>query len=287
LNENKKYSKFSPKNIMNEKIIIDTKANIINKNKINIVEEEKDFVLNFDNIPPPTLQQITKLINSRNNNNSFLYSPNELENMSKQRLIKVHNNVNKYVQELENYIKKYSEEIENDKKNDKTDENRKKFEKLSEKIKKLSILLEKEVEKNNKNMVVIGTQNKIIEKLKNENAMSKNILKYKNDYSSHKISLSKSKDKYPVLIQEQSKTISNNENNILNYKKSSFHVKWRNNTENNYSSNIQPTNGTSGYSSYIKTITPTLDNNTSNYINKNHTKRRPFSSKQNKIKNQI
>ena len=136
-------------------------------------------------------------------------------------------------------------------------------------------------------MVVIGKQNKIIEKLKNENVMSKNILKYKNDYSSHKISLTKSKDKYPVLIQEKCKTISNNENNILNYKKSSFHVKWRNNTENNYPSNIQPTNGTSGYSSYIKTATPTLDNNISNYLNKNQTKRRPFSSKQNNVKNQI
>ena len=287
LNQNKKYSKIFPKNIINEKIINDTKANIINKNKINIIEEEKDYVLNFDNIPPPTLQQINKLIISRNNNNNFLYSPNDLENMSKHRLIKVHNNVIKYIQELENSIKKYSEEIENDKKNDKMDENLKKIEKLSEKIKKLNILLEKEVEKNSKNMVVIGTQNKIIEKLKNENVMSKNILKYKNDYSSHKISLTKSKDKYPVLIQEKCKTISNNENNILNYKKSSFHVKWRNNTENNYPSNIQPTNGTSGYSSYIKTATPTLDNNTSNYLNKNQTKRRPFSSKQNKVKNQI
>ena len=287
LNENKKYAKISPKNMINEKIIIDTKTNLINKNRINVIEEEKDIALNFDDVLPPTLQQINKLINSKNINNNFFYSPKELENMSKSRLIKVYNNIIKYINDLENNIKKYIEENEKFDKNDKNEENKKKFEKISQKIKNLNLLLQKEVDKNIKNKVVMDTQNKIIEKLQKENAMSKNILKYKNDFSSYKMSLTKSKDKYPILIQDQSKTISHNENNFLNYKKSSFHVKWRNNTENNYTSNIQPTNGTSGYSSYFKSVNPTLEDNTSSNLSKNKSKKRPFSSKPNKIKNQI
>ena len=207
--------------------------------------------------------------------------------MSKSRLIKVYNNIIKYINDLENNIKKYIEENEKFDKNDKNEENKKKFEKISQKIKNLNLLLQKEVDKNIKNKVVMDTQNKIIEKLQKENAMSKNILKYKNDFSSYKMSLTKSKDKYPILIQDQSKTISHNENNFLNYKKSSFHVKWRNNTENNYTSNIQPTNGTSGYSSYFKSVNPTLEDNTSSNLSKNKSKKRPFSSKPNKIKNQI
>ena len=96
----------------------------------------------------------------------------------------------------------------------------------------------------------------------------------------------KSKDKYPILAHGQSNTISKNENNFKNYTKNSSIVKLRNNTENNYPSNYQPTNVTSGYSSYIKTYAPSLDINNNNY-SKTKTKRRPFSSKQHKIKKEI
>ena len=273
-NNSKKISK------IDEQILLDTKKDLINNNRINMVENNKEIALNFEDLSPPTLAQIKKFIESKNINNNFQYTQKQLEKIPKDRLIKIYNNIIKYIQELENYINKYKE-----KNNliDKSQENEKKIENLNEKIIKLSSLLDNEIQKNNKNLIVINSQNKMIERLQKENTMSKNILKYKNDYSSYKVNLSKYKDKYPILIQDQFYTISNKENNFINYKKSSFHVKWRNKTEsNNYSSNNQNTGINSGHSSYIKTITPTptieSNININNYI-QNKIKRRPYSSK--------
>lgn len=135
-------------------------------------------------------------------------------------------------------------------------------------------------------MIVINSLNKKIERLQKESSISKNILKYKNDYSSHKINLYKSEDKYPILIHEQFYTNSNKENNFINYKKTSFHVKWRNNSKNNnYSSNNQPTGENSGHSFYVKTYAQTIENRLySNNNSKGKIQRKPLSSKQNRIK---
>ena len=54
----------------------------------------------------------------------------------------------------------------------------------------------------NNKLCKINTQNKIIDKLQKENMLSSNILKYKNDNSSYKMSLSKSRDKYPLLAHD-------------------------------------------------------------------------------------
>ena len=285
LNERKKYSKNSSKNPYKEKIDLEIKNNIVNKNRIKEVEDSKNVVLNFEDFPYPTLQQINNFINTRIANKTYIYTQNEFESLSKSKLFVIYDNIIKYINQLETYIKKYTEKIEKSKIIDKKEEINKKIENLKEKVKKLEIMLDKEVQNNTKNMVVISSQKKLIEQLQRENTMSKNILKYKNDISSYKMSLSKSKDKYPIIVHDQCNTINENENNILNYKKSSFHIKRRNNTENNYSSNIQPTNGTSGYSSYVKTLAPTIDNY--NNFSQNKIKRRPFSSKPNKVKNKI
>ena len=285
LNERKKYSKNYTKNIYKEKIALETKNNIINRNRIKTIEDSKDIVLNFEDIPYPTLQQINNFIDTKRLTNSLIYNQNEFESLSKNVLFQIYDNLIKYINQLETYIKKYTEKIEKSKIIDKNEDINKKIEIYKDKIKKLGILLENEVQRNTKNIVMISSQKKMIEQLQKENALSKNILKFKNNIPSHKMSLSKSKDKYPIIVQDQCKTIKINENNILNYKKSSFHVARRNNTENNYSSNIQPTSGTSGYSSYVKTLAPTLDNN--NNYSQNKTRRRPFSSKQNKVKNKI
>ena len=129
--------------------------------------------------------------------------------------------------------------------------------------------------------------------MQKENIISKNILRYKNDYSFNKTSLTKSKDKIPIFLKEQSNTISTNENYYLNYKKASLQFKRRNNTENNYPSAYRPTNGSSRCSSSYKTINPSV-NNTNNNTNNNsatynhfNTKKRPYSSFHNKNKNNI
>ena len=163
---------------------------------------------------------------------------------------------------------------------DKDEEIKNKYEDCKQKLKKLTSLLDKEVQKNNKNMVIINTQNKIIDKLQKENILSNNILKYKNDNSSYKMSLTKSRDKYPLLAYDNLIVHNNHQTNLMNYKKSSSQIKCRNNTENNYISNYQPTSGTSGYSSYAKTIV----DNTNNSHSKTALKKRPFSSYQKKVK---
>ena len=161
INERKIYSKNSPKNIVNEKISIEAKKHLIEKNRIITKEEEaKDIVLNFVDIPSPTMEQIKNFINSSNTNNKyFQYTSKELEKMSKKDIIKIHNEIIKYIQELENYIKKYNEYHKKDCFNE-NNEYKKKMEKYEEDIKKLNILLDKEVQKNHKNMIVISSQDK-------------------------------------------------------------------------------------------------------------------------------
>ena len=288
LNTINKKNTYLHKNNKSEKIIFKSQKKLINKNDINYTKEMEEIALNFEDITSPTMKQIKDFIISNNSNNNFIIKKNELEKTSKDRLILIYNNTIKYTQQLENYIKKYSESKE--KSNNQSEENKKIIHNYIEKIKNLNILLDKEVQKNNKNMVIISSLNKMIEKLQKESIISKNILKYKNDNSVHKISLTKSKDKYqyPLIVHDQCHTISNNDNNFINYKKSSLQVKWRNNTETNYPSNpstYHPTNGTSGYSSFTKTFAPTLDSN--NTTNKFKNKKRPFSSFQNRIKKKV
>ena len=283
LNKNKNFSSNSQKNMaIDEQILLDTKKSLINKNRINMEEDNKEITLNFEDLYPPTMAQINKFIESKNINN-FQYTQKQLDKLQKDRLIKLYFNLIKYINELENYIKRY-----NEKKNsiDKPQENNEKIDDLIQKISKLTTLLDTEVQKNNKNMIVINSLNKKIERLQKESSISKNIIKYKNDYSSHKINLYKSEDKYPILIHEKYYTNSNKENNFINYKKSSFHVKWRNNSKNNnYSSNNQPTGENSGHSSYIKTYAQTIENSiNANNNSKGKIQRKPLSSKQNRIK---
>ena len=271
-------------NNLKEKLLNNTKKKLIINNRINNpIEDKKDISLNFEDITKyTTLQQINNFINTKKINNN-LYDQTQLEQMSKDELIQIYNNINKYINDLEKLIKNYNKEKDQYNLKNKKEENSKKMQMYEEKIKKLNILLDNEVQKNVQNMVIISSHKKMIEKLQRE-SITKNILKYKNDYSSQKISLTKSKDKYPILVHEKNNTI--NENNFINYKKSSFQVKWRNKTENNYQTNYQPTNGTSGYSSLSKTYAITIDNSTNNK-SKNKVKKRAFSSKGNKIKNDI
>ena len=281
-NKNKLVPTLKVDEVKKKKIGYNSQKNILHKNKdINIKEIMDEAVLNFEDSPPVTMKQINHFINSKSNIMNIQYTENQLEKMAKENLIKNYMIINKYICELENYIKKYNEKYDSHSIN-KNEEIKNKFEDYNQKIKKLSTLLEKEVQKNNKNMVIINTQNKIIDKLQKENVLSSNILKYKNDNSSYKMSLSKSRDKYPLLAHDNLIVNNKHQSNLINYKKSSSQIKCRNNTENNYVSNYQPTSGTSGYSSYAKTIVENSNNNISN--SKSTLKKRPFSSYQKKIK---
>jgi hypothetical protein len=279
-NKNKLVPTLKVDEVKNKKIGYNSQKNILHKNKdMNIKEIMNKKVLNFEDTPPVTMKQINNFINSKSNIINIQYTEDQLDKMAKENLIKNYISINKYICELENFIKKYNEKYDSHSIN-KNEEIKNKFDDYNQKIKKLTSLLDKEVQKNNKNMVIINTQNKIIEKLQKENLLSNNILKYKNDNSSYKMSLTKSRDKYPLLAHDNLIVNNIHQTNLINYKKSSSQIKFRNNTENNYVSNYQPTSGTSGYSSYAKTIIENSNNSNS----KTTLKKRPFSSCQKKVK---
>jgi len=280
-NKNKLVPTLKDDEVKSKKIGYNSQKYLLHKSSnLNIKEAMEETVLNFDDTPPLTMKQINNFINSKSNIINIQYTEEQLDQMAKENLIKNYMSINKYICELENYIKKYNEKFDSNAIN-KNEEIKNKFEDYNQKIKKLTALLDKEVQKNNKNMVIINSQNKIIEKLQKENVLSNNILKYKNDNSSYKMSLSKSKDKYPLLAHDNLIINNNRQTNLINYKKSSSQIKCRNNTEYNYVSNYQPTSGTSGYSSYAKTI---VDNSNNNSNSKTTLKKRPFSSYQKKVK---
>ena len=279
-NKNKLVPTLKVDEVKKKKIGYNSQKNIFNKNNnINIKEVMNEAVLNLKDSAPVTMKQINHFINSKSNIINIQYTEDQLDKMAKENLIKNYISINKYICELENYIKKYDEKYDFHPIN-KNEEIKNKFDDYNKKIKKLTSLLEKEVQKNNKNMVIINTQNKIIEKLQKENVLSNNILKYKNDNSSYKMSLTKSRDKYPLLAHDNLIVNNHHQTNLINYKKSSSQIKCRNYTENNYVSNYQPTSGTSGYSSYAKTIV----DNSNNSNSKASLKKRPFSSYQQKVK---
>lgn len=276
-NKNKLIPTLKIDEIKNKKIGYNSQKNMLHKNNnMNIKELMKEKVLNFEDLSPLTMKQIQNFINSKSYIMNIQYTEDQLQKMAKENLIKNYISITKYICELENYIKRYNEKYDSHSMR-KNEEINNKITDYNQKIKKLTTLLDKEVQKNNNNMVVINTQNKIIEKLQKENMLSNNILKYKNNNSSYKMSLSKSRDKYPLLAHDNL-IFNNQQSNLINYKKSSSQIKCRNNTENNYVSNYQPTSGTSGYSSYAKTI---VDNNNNS---KTIIKKRPFSSYQKKVK---
>ena len=291
LNAKKKYSSPLSKNNIEEQLMSKKQNNLINKNDINYTKEMEEIVINFEDIPSLTIKQIQNFIEKKNKKNNFTFELKDLEKISKDNIINIYNNAIRYINELENYIKKYDEAKDN--LNNKINENKELIQKYEDKIKNLNFLLDKEIQKNNHSTVVVNSLNKMIEKMQKENIISKNILRYKNDYSFNKTSLTKSKDKIPIFLKEQSNTISTNENYYLNYKKASLQFKRRNNTENNYPSAYRPTNGSSRCSSSYKTINPSV-NNTNNNTNNNsatynhfNTKKRPYSSFHNKNKNNI
>jgi hypothetical protein len=286
LNSKNKYPATISKNILEEQLKSKNPNNLINPKEIDYAKEMEVTVINFEDLPSLTIKQIKDFIDKKNQKNNFTMDKKDCEKVSKNTLINIYSNTLRYINELENYVKKYDEAKDN--LNDKINKNKELLQKYVEKIKNLNVLLDKEIQKNNKNAVVINSLNKMIEKMQKENIISKNILRYKNDNSLNKTSLTKSKDKYPLLINDQYNTISNNENYYLNYKKASLQFKLRNNTENNYPSTYHPTNVTSGSSSYNKISSPNI-NNTNNNTNNNafnkfKTKKRPNSSFQTKNK---
>lgn len=227
----------------------DNKNNSINFNKLT-KEKIKDTILNFDNDSKLTtnISQINNFINSKKKI-LFTYNKNQLEQLSKEILIKNYLEIITYIKTLEDYFECYKESQENIKAKNINDTIISEYE---EKIKTLTTKLDNECQKNNNNLIVINSQKKIIEQFNYKNILN--------------INKTKLNDKYPLVSSNKyCPTISGNKYKDNIFLKSKNYSQMRNSTEKNICDRIL--GSTEQFNKYKNT----------NRNNKNILKR-PFSS---------
>ena len=149
--------------------------------KENIIENE------LKNIVGANDEEINNFFKEETNKGNLIFSKEQLEKMSKEEIIQHCININNKFIGIENYLAKYTKykkgfNVEEFEMGEKYKE--KIIEELKEKIKKLSINLDEQVKTNNKNIYIINTQNRKIDKLQKEAIIYNNILNHKNHSSS-------------------------------------------------------------------------------------------------------
>ena len=195
----------------------DNKNNSINFNKLT-KEKIKDTILNFDNDSKlaTNISQINNFIYSKKKI-LFTYNKNQLEQLSKEILIKNYLEIITYIKTLEDYFECYKESQENIKAKNINDTIISEYE---EKIKTLTTKLDNECQKNNNNLIVINSQKKIIEQFNYKNILN--------------INKTKLNDKYPLVSSNKyCPTISGNKYKDNIFLKSKNYSQMRNSTEKN------------------------------------------------------
>ena len=195
----------------------DKKKNISNNIKLT-KEKIKDTILNLDNDSKLTtnISQINNFINSKKKI-LFTYNKNQLEQLSKEILIKNYLEIITYIKTLEDYFECYKESQENIKAKNINDTIISEYE---EKIKTLTTKLDNECQKNNNNLIVINSQKKIIEQFNYKNILN--------------INKTKLNDKYPLVSSNKyCPTISGNKYKDNIFLKSKNYSQMRNSTEKN------------------------------------------------------
>ena len=242
------------KNIKKNFTFKNGKEEITNNKKENeqiTSEKIKETVINFDDmLKSITLSKIIDFTKSKNKS-IFSFNKKEIGLLSKEILEKNYLEITNYINNLEKYIIKYNEFQEKENQNKKNNYKKDIITEYEEKIKKLRESLNRELQKNYNNLMIINSQKKLIEEYNFKNILN--------------TSKNKSKDKYPLLS-------SSKDNNFIQYRNSS---KIRNNTDKNI---YQPTIASSYYKSnkiFGKSI-EIIDDNKRSKIN---IKKRPLSSR--------
>ena len=164
----------------------------INKND----EEIKDDKLNntknkiennFKSEIPKTGEQISQFFKEQTNEGKIIFSKEQLEEMSKEAIVIHCLNINNKLIGIENYLKKYVKykkgfNVEEFEKGEKYKDEI--IDELKNKVNKLEISLDEQIKINNKNICVINSQNRKIDKLQKDTILYNNLLKYKNINSS-------------------------------------------------------------------------------------------------------
>jgi len=155
--------------------------NIISKE--NDKKPEEKFENYKKNMPPIHVQKIKNKVEEIMGNKKIIRKKEDLESMSKEGIIIHCLDLNKKVEEIENFLEKYTqyrkgfniEEFENN-----INYKEKNIKELNEKINKLRNDLDEQIQANYNSMNVINTQNRIIDKFQREKYLNSILGKNKN-----------------------------------------------------------------------------------------------------------
>jgi hypothetical protein len=161
----------------NDEKIIDNKLNNI---KSKIGNDYKSEI-------PKTGEQINQFFKEQTNDGKIIFSKEQLQEMSKEAIVIHCLNINNKLVGIENYLQKYIKykkgfNVEEFEKGEKYKDGI--IEELKNKVNKLEISLEEQIKINNKNIFVINSQNRKIDKLQKDTLLYNNLLKHKNINSS-------------------------------------------------------------------------------------------------------
>ena len=192
--------------------------------------------------------------------NNIILDIDEIKRKSTEKIVEEYQKIINLISDFEEFLKNISDNEE--KKNTTNQRNKniniseyeQKINNYKNQIEKMSTSLDKEISTNNKNLIIINSQNRIIEKLQ-QDLIFKEIPEYKMKLSrkiNRKLNLSINKDK------ENSKIINNNSIYKSNRGISSKAKGRKTYTESSgITSLIQPTNASFGFNnSFIKVNTP-------------------------------
>ena len=187
--------------------------NIISKE--NNKKSESQFENYKKNMPPIPVQKIKNSVEEMMGNKKIIRKKEDLEFMSKEAIIIHCLDLNKKVEEIENFLEKYTqyrkgfniEEFEN---NINYKENT--IKELNEKINKLRNDLDDQIQANYNSMNVINTQNRIIDKFQREKFLSSILGKNKNKNYNASMHINENST-YSTLIHSINKN--NNVNNFI------------------------------------------------------------------------
>jgi len=165
---------------------------IINKNDEEIKDDKLNNIKNkiandFKSEIPKTGEQISQFFKEQTNDGKIIFSEEKLQEMSKESIVIHCLNINKKLNEIENYLEKYTKykkgfNVEELEKGEKYKDEI--IDELKNKINKLEFSLNEQININNKNICVINSQNRKIDKLQNDTILYNNLLKHKNINSS-------------------------------------------------------------------------------------------------------
>ena len=142
---------------------------------------------NFKSEMPNTGEKISQFFKEQTNEGKIIFSKEQLQEMSKEAIVIHCLNINNKLIEIENYLTKYIKykkgfNVEEFEKGEKYKDGI--IDELKNKVNKLEISLEEQIKINNKNIFVINSQNRKIDKLQKDTLLYNNLLKHKNINSS-------------------------------------------------------------------------------------------------------